>query len=250
MATAAVRPQDDLYRFVNGDWIDQAEIPEDQPVYGAFLELRDEAEAACREIIEEVAQTAVAAPQGSPGQLVGDLYASFIDTEQAAARGSSPMADQLAAVDGGAGCRGVAQGARWAVQGRRAGRIRVRGGSTDPDDPDVYLPYLYQGGLGLPDESYYCGEQYAGIRTAYAAHLPAIFELAGTPNRAPTADAVDRAGDRIAAGHWDRVRAARPQPDPQPDRSGRAGRAAAGRLVGRLAGRAAGPAGRPAARRA
>ena len=50
---AEVRPQDDLFRHVNGRWIDRTEIPADKARYGSFLVLHEEAEQAVREIIEE-----------------------------------------------------------------------------------------------------------------------------------------------------------------------------------------------------
>ncbi len=59
----AIRPQDDLFLAVNGEWLATTDIPADQSTYGAFLVLRDEAEAACRELVE---QSAAGQPAGSP----------------------------------------------------------------------------------------------------------------------------------------------------------------------------------------
>src|SRR5215218_9337145 len=50
-----VRIQDDLFRYVNGRWLANTEIPEDKPVAGAFITMRDEAEKAVRKIITELA---------------------------------------------------------------------------------------------------------------------------------------------------------------------------------------------------
>lgn len=52
-----VRPQDDLYRHVNGRWIASHEIPADRASDGAFRQLHDEAEAHVRQIIEEARRT-------------------------------------------------------------------------------------------------------------------------------------------------------------------------------------------------
>ena len=51
---AAVRPQDDLFRHVNGAWLARTEIPADLPAYGSFMRLREESEAAVRAILEEI----------------------------------------------------------------------------------------------------------------------------------------------------------------------------------------------------
>src|SRR3954469_8936560 len=73
----AIRPQDDLFRHVNGRWIARTEIPSDKARYGSFYVLAEEAERAVREIIEE-SQTA--AP-GTEEAKVGDLYSSFMDEQ-------------------------------------------------------------------------------------------------------------------------------------------------------------------------
>src|SRR5262245_8210925 len=79
--TADYRPQDDLYRYVNGRWLRDTDIPDDKAVYGAFHELADAAEANVRAILEEAA--ASDAPEGSDERKIGDLYASFLDEEAA-----------------------------------------------------------------------------------------------------------------------------------------------------------------------
>src|SRR5690349_11528551 len=51
----SVRPQDDFFRYVNGTWLKNTEIPADKARYGAFTKLRDDSEARLRAIIEESA---------------------------------------------------------------------------------------------------------------------------------------------------------------------------------------------------
>ena len=67
----SVRPQDDMYRHVNGGWLDSAEIPSDRAADGAFYFLRDESEKNVRAIIEELA--ASGGPQGSNAQKIGTI---------------------------------------------------------------------------------------------------------------------------------------------------------------------------------
>ena len=93
----SVRPQDDLFRFVNGTWLDTTEIPSDRARYGTFDILREQSIARVRDIIEEAAADE-AAPEGSPGRKVGDLYRSFLDTERIEAAGLEPLRPLLADV--------------------------------------------------------------------------------------------------------------------------------------------------------
>ncbi|MES1169963.1 MAG: peptidase M13, partial [Leifsonia sp.] len=79
----AVRPQDDLFRHVNGKWIDRTEIPGDKARWGSFMILAEEAEAAVREIIE----AAQNAQEGTEERKFGDLFASFMDEDRIEALG-------------------------------------------------------------------------------------------------------------------------------------------------------------------
>ena len=59
----SVRYQDDLYRAVNGLWLEKTEIPADRPDFGAFTLLADKAESDLHDIITECA----AAKNNTPG---------------------------------------------------------------------------------------------------------------------------------------------------------------------------------------
>ena len=83
-----VRPQDDLFGHANGGWLADAQIPQDRARYGAFDMLREQAETAVRELIEEAARRR---PElGTPEGKVGALYASFTDTAEVARVASRP----------------------------------------------------------------------------------------------------------------------------------------------------------------
>ncbi|BDZ40222.1 hypothetical protein GCM10025863_28360 [Microbacterium suwonense] len=90
-----IRPQDDLYRHVNGAWLDAAEIPADKARWGSFHMLAEQAEKDVRAIIEESTD----AEPGTLARKVGDLYSSFMDTERIAALGVAPLVEQLTKVD-------------------------------------------------------------------------------------------------------------------------------------------------------
>ncbi len=202
-----IRPQDDLFRSVNGRWLATAVIPDDRSVDGAFYQLRDGAEAASRAIVEDAAAGSVQSDQAQVGSLIGNLYRSFMDVDAVNQRGLEPLRAQLATVqdvtDGPSLFRAIGRLRRDGVGGPFAVDV-----DSDPADPDRYVLNIYQDGLGLPDESYYSADQHAEIRTAYQAFLPEILEVAGldevaAPERAPRVFALET---DLAAAHWDRVR--------------------------------------------
>ena len=90
-----IRPQDDLFRHVNGAWIERTEIPDDKARWGSFHLIAEQAEKDVRAIIEE---SATAEPE-SEARKIGDLFTSFMDTERIEALGATPLAGQLARVD-------------------------------------------------------------------------------------------------------------------------------------------------------
>ena len=93
--SAEIRPQDDLFRHVNGAWLERTEIPEDKARWGSFHLIAEQAEKDVRAIVEESQD----AEPGTESRKIGDLYTSFMDTERIAELGAAPLADQLARVD-------------------------------------------------------------------------------------------------------------------------------------------------------
>ena len=197
----AVRPQDDLFRHVNGKWIDRTEIPSDKARYGSFHALAEDAEKAVREIIVEAQSSAV----GTEERKFGDLYASYMAEARINELGATPLTDDLASVDAISDIPSFLE---------TLGRLERQGVSgffqlyvdNDPGNPERYIALFEQGGLGLPDESYYREEKFADIRTAYVGYLEKMFSLAGLDDASSRAVRVLTLETAIAACHWDNVK--------------------------------------------
>ena len=212
----SVRPQDDLFRFVNGQWLATAEIPADRPSSGAFTTLRDESEAACRQIVEELAeQFSSVAPEGAAEVLstnrgrVGALYQAFMDEAHLEELGAEPLAEELAPVLGASSKEELA---RALGEMTPVGFMGVVGADVEVDinDPERYTSWVGQSGLGLPDESYYREEAQAPLRQAYVEHVARMMALAGLTDSfgasgEDLAERVMAVETALAKGHWDRV---------------------------------------------
>lgn len=202
----AVRPQDDLFRHVNGRWLAEHEIPADRAMDGAFRLLHDQAEEHVRAIITELGANA-SADGGTPAAQVGALYASFMDTERVEALGLDPIRPELERIDGAADRVELVT-----VLGelQRTGGAGAVGFWVDNDakDPERYVVFLHQGGLGLPDEAYYREDTYAAVREQYRPHVARMLALSGLAEAAAdaAADLVVDLETRLAAQHWDVVR--------------------------------------------
>jgi putative endopeptidase len=187
-----IRPQDDFFRYVNGPWLATHKIPDDRAADGAFYALHDQAEKHVRAIIEESPREA----------LTGALYASFMDTDRADALGAQPIEPDLAAVDAASTHEELAA-TIGALQLSGVGGVVGYEVFADKSEPDRNVVYLFQSGIGLPDEAFYREDAHAEVREKYVAHLTRMSALTGVDFDAATVLAVETA---IAGHHWDVVK--------------------------------------------
>ena len=197
---ADISPAEDLYRHVNHKWLKRHPIPDDKSMFGAFSVLAEQAEKDVHAIVEE----AVDAPEGSLERKVGDLFQSFMNEESIEHKGLEPLMERLAAV------RAASTHDELVVAMARAERAGVSGLldvfiDNDPGQPERYLVFIEQGGLSLPDESYYREEQFQPLREAFVAHLERVARMVGQENPEVFAQTVLSVETAIAAHHWDQV---------------------------------------------
>lgn len=211
-----IRPQDDLFGHVNGRWLDEVEIPADRSSWGPFVQLADAAESHVREIITELGEKVASGDSLDDGadtadaedaRKIGDLYASFMDTDAIDAKGTEPLRPLIEAVGS---LRDVRDLAAFLGEFERIGGHGIFGSYVDTDarNSDRYLLHLFQGGLGLPDESYYREDKFAEQRDAYVAYLTKLLALGGRLEDEAASEAaatVLRIDATIAAGHWERA---------------------------------------------
>jgi len=93
----SVRPQDDFYNFVNGNWMKTVEIPSDRARWGSFDELREHTDQAVMKILQESLTQQF--EKGSDGQKIGDLYKSFVDFDTRNNLGINPVKPYLDKID-------------------------------------------------------------------------------------------------------------------------------------------------------
>ncbi len=201
---ASVRPQDDLYRHVNGKWLDTFQIPPDKSSYGSFIKLRDDSMDQQRAIIEALEKPGGAVTEEQ--QKIADLYSSFMNEAALQPLGDTPLQAEFARID--------------ALKDKREipaliahlNRIGVTAPYTpavhqDAKDSTHYVFDLVQDGLGLPDRDYYLQDatQLAQIRKDYQAHIERMLKLAGDANAADEAQQIMALETAMARVQWTRV---------------------------------------------
>jgi len=202
----SVRPQDDLYRHSNGKWFETATIPGDQGIYGSFMELRDQAEDAVHAIIKEAVKAYESGSATDEAtKRIAHLYGSFMNEAAIQDRGAEPIAGYLNAINEVTSVQSLLKLSGSFYRKGISGFLEI-GAMNDAGDPERNLLTFLQGGLGLPDESYYHDEQLAETLADYRDHLQRLLSLGGISDAGSAADSVVALEKAIAEFHWDRVK--------------------------------------------
>ncbi|GAA0315662.1 M13 family metallopeptidase [Sphingomonas oligophenolica] len=193
-----IKPGDDFAAFAGGDWVKRTEIPADRASYGMFHVLQDLSLERTRTILEAASAT--------PGDKIGDFYASFMDEKAADAKGITPVQPWLGEIKA-AGDRTAIAVEMAKLQRRGVGGLFGLNVGQDDKAPDQYIVNVYQGGLGLPDRDYYLKDdaKLAQIRTQYQAYLAQMLTLIGEANAEARAAAIFNMEKNLATAHWTRI---------------------------------------------
>ncbi len=186
-----VRPQDDLFRHVNGTWLDNTPFPAEYASAGIGIMLFEKAQADVHAILLE-----------DKGRL-GDMYASFMNEQLVEERGLAPLAPLLADI---AAIDGPAALARFFGRAQGLGVSVPLGVYVFPDarNSTHNVAYVSQDGLGMPNRDYYLREEdeYVEFRRKYVEYLAKLFTLAGQADGAARAQKVLELETAIARDQW------------------------------------------------
>ena len=196
-----VRPQDDLFRYVNGSWLANTPFPAEYASAGIGIMLFEKAQEDVHAILLEAAAAGEAATPGM--RRLGDMYTSFMDEKRVEERGVAPLAAlfaDIAAIDGPQAL------ARFFGRAQGLGIDVPMGTYVFPDarKSTHNIAYFSQSGLGLPDRDYYLLDEqtYIDIRKKYVDYLAKLFTLAGEQGGAERAARILELETAIARDQW------------------------------------------------
>ncbi len=197
----AVRPGEDFFLHASGTWVKTFEIPADKSSYGGFTALADLSEQRVRGIIEELAAASpdIATLEGK----IAAYYNAYLDTGAINARGlapAQPYLDTIAAIETREDLARVF--ARRGFSSPVGAFVNV-----DSKQPDRYIVYVSQSGLGLPDRDFYLKDDEKSVRVleAYRRYVTFLLAEAGYEDPASAADMVIKLETDIARASWDRT---------------------------------------------
>lgn len=177
-----IDPGDDFFKYVNGKWMSENEIPAEYSQYGAFTELFENNQKQLRSLIEEVSKE-TDVKTGSAAQKIRDLYNSGMDTIAIEKAGISPINTDLNDIYNLETKEDIQ---KYIANMHKTGvsplfHLFVE---ADQENSSMNMAYIYQGGIGLPDIDYYINDDDASkkLREDYTLHLTNMFKLTGINN--------------------------------------------------------------------
>ena len=191
----SIKPGDDFFRYANGRWFAGNPIPADRQAWGVGSVLSEDVEAQLRDIVQT-------ANQGTDpvSRQVAAMYASWMDEAGIEARGAAVLRPYLGRIQAAQSRDDLIR--LFATPGFPS-PIGV-GITIDTQDPTRYVAGAGQGGLGMPNRTYYLNEgpQFDRYRAAYRTYVSTMLRLAGIENAEAKADSIIALERRIAEAHW------------------------------------------------
>ncbi|MGI4719300.1 MAG: M13 family metallopeptidase [Janthinobacterium lividum] len=200
-----VRPQDDFFRYTQGKWLKDVDIPSDRSSWSAFSIAQERVEEQVSAIIGEAAAQKTA-KAGSEAQKMGDFYNSYVDEKRRNELGLAPLKGELARIKALKDKRGMtALMAHFERIG--AGAPFGMGVGQDNRDSTRYIVSIAQSGLGMPNRDYYLQDEarLKDTRAKYQAHVGKMLALAGHQDAEAKAARIVALETEIARAQWSAV---------------------------------------------
>jgi predicted metalloendopeptidase len=203
---STVHAQDDFFRYSQGKWLKDVDIPADRASWGAFNVAQENVENQVRTIIEQAEQNK-ARKKGSDAQKIGDYYASFLDEARRNALGVKPVQAELARIASLKDKSGIAA---LAAHLHRIGVVTPIEMYVHQDNRDStrYVLDFGQSGIGMPNRDYFLSDKDARlseIRAKYQQHVENMLKLAGHADAAAEAAQIVALETSLARLHWTAV---------------------------------------------
>ena len=184
----SVKPSDDFFKFVNGTWLKNTEIPADKTRWGSFDELRQNTDKDALAILKEAAKNPKYKSNTDQGKAI-NMYKAAMDTVARNKQGIAPLAPYLAKINAVKNIKDLQKlMMETEAQGGGVGFFGV-GVGADEKNSTRNVVSVGPGGLGLPDRDYYVSNEKDSKekREKYALHVAKMLLFLGEkPEKAKT----------------------------------------------------------------
>ena len=184
-----VNPKDDFYNYVNGNWMKNTEIPEDQVRWGGFGVLRKSTDKDVLEILDRASKSGKY-PEGTDQSKAIAVFKSKLDTNSRNQLGITPIKpalDLISNINSVADFQKVISIYATIVSQPFFGISAF----SNPSNSSMNSAYLTPAGLGLPDKDFYLNKDSKSIeiREQYKAHISRMLQFLGDDKESASSQA-------------------------------------------------------------
>lgn len=205
----SITPGDDFFSYADGTWVKNTQIPADRPRIGGFWIADQLREKNTQALFDNIIKSK---PTSGNDALIANYYSAYLDTDAIDRAGLAPAKADLDAIGH------IAD--KHQLSAAIGGTLRS---DTDPLNatnfhtenlfgifvsqglatPGEQLPYLMQGGLGLPDAQYYLSAdpKMSEIRNKYKTYVQTFLADAGYADPQGAAGRIMDLETKIAKAH-------------------------------------------------
>ncbi len=174
-----VKPTDDFFKYVNGTWLKNTEIPKDRIRWGSFDELRKKTDIDAMAILKDASKNAIYKSNTDQGK-AANLFKSIVDTISRNDLGTMPLKPYLTKINA---VKNVSDLENLMIEMEPIGGIGFFGFyvGADQKNSNKNVLYVVPGSLGLPDRDYYVSNEKDSKekREKYQIHISRMLQFIG-----------------------------------------------------------------------
>ena len=179
-----VSPKDDFYNYVNGNWMKNNEIPDDETSWAGFTILRKKTSKDMLNILAKAKESGKYAPETDQAKALM-IYESKLDSvarDKAGIEPLKPTLEKIAAMNSMEDFQKLMTEDAVAVSQPFLGLAAF----SNPNNSAINSAYITPGGLGLPDRDFYTNTDPASvkIREQYVDHITRMLQFLGDSEKA------------------------------------------------------------------
>jgi predicted metalloendopeptidase len=207
---SSVDPGNDFYTYVNGKWMETAEIPSDRGRWGSFDALDKKADSMALQVLDEAIELGVS--RGVLGKTLSDqekavvMYQTVMDLENRNKQGIAPIVPYIKEVQNIKKKKDLFE---LMVKNAPFGESILLGFyvSSDVKNSNANALYAYGPSLGLPDRDYYLGndEKSKALQLAYFSFMKETFQAFEITMSDKELKQIYEFEKKLAASQMDRV---------------------------------------------